>query len=1097
MDKSYLTLTDMSKSYLGQRSTAVGAIGIFWAIAALCTPTQAQVSPITKETGTNTNIEFDASNSNQLNITGGQLSEDNQNLFHSFQQFGLNSGQIANFVSNPNIHNILGRIVGSEPSVINGLIQVTGGQSNLFLMNTAGIIFGANASLNVPASFTATTATGIGFGNNWFNASGINNYGSLDGNPTTFAFNVNQPGTIINAGNLAVNSGDLTLIGGTVVSTGHISAPNGQITLAAVEGESLVRISQQGMLLSLEVEPLADTQPENWTLPVKSLPELLTGDGGGNATGLMVKSDGQVELIGSGFRVENGDVIAKKVTGETIKLSAAGNLTLVESQLQSTKDMQLLAQNTVQIRDSAEKPFIAQAGGNLKIQGNQKLDISVMSNPASGLVSGKDTVLRSANTVRGDAHYATGGNFSIEQLDGSAASLDSPEDPIILALGDVTLGDYTGASLHILAGGSVTLGNVTINDTDTTANSINPNNPNPFLSSLATITRANGTPLTYNATPYASSDGGVQRLNGTPLVIDGSTQPTLDVRAGIDWTKLAGFPGNSIIGTVSPAPTLAAPSSANITIGSISILDPINSPSALPQGVVLLTNQYKPNTSLPGGAIQVNGQPNSTNTSIRLAISNSFNGTPTGSVVVIDSRSSITTRDITQGDSSSTPISVDLLAVNNIKTGNILAATTFGQNDGLNSSVVLNSTAGDIVVKAISAGANGVDIRAFGLFQATDSLQQNFEPIQTDPLPGTQLRQFLDAKNIPVQNNPNNSIPPLQSIPVNLAQPLPTSILAKPNSPDFRPNGSLNAPITIRYGDASRTLINQTVNVSSVGNPAINSTSRILVQGGSAGFYGGAKVDRLIPGNDDFVTANPNAANSYITVTPNTPNNPSNYIYGNTLYRNQRYQALTFASNEFPVDASGTVGAIAIGAGVDAGFYGSTQNLVFNPISVPVDPTTPTTPTNPVVNNPTTPTNPVVPDATNSTNSVIATNSSTSDTSNNTTTQTDNSPKDFETKTQSYTSNNSSSFLGYRSKILDVSSESVATPCHATELRVNREGKLELQGSCLQIRHEEPQKLSKINLLEETYVSVLIPEFHRTLLQSLEKNYEKLKMISN
>jgi hypothetical protein len=46
--------------------------------------------------------------------------------------------------------------------VINGLIQVTEGKSNLFLMNPAGMIFGPNASLNVPASFTATTANGIG-----------------------------------------------------------------------------------------------------------------------------------------------------------------------------------------------------------------------------------------------------------------------------------------------------------------------------------------------------------------------------------------------------------------------------------------------------------------------------------------------------------------------------------------------------------------------------------------------------------------------------------------------------------------------------------------------------------------------------------------------------------------------------------------------------------------------------------------------------------------------------------------------------------------------------------------------------------------------
>jgi filamentous hemagglutinin family protein len=103
-------------------------------------------------------------NGNRFDIQGGTLSSDKTNLFHSFEKFGLDSGQIANFLSNPEIRNILGRVVGGEPSLINGLIQVTGGNSNLFLMNPSGIIFGSNAQLNVPAAFTATTATGIGFG---------------------------------------------------------------------------------------------------------------------------------------------------------------------------------------------------------------------------------------------------------------------------------------------------------------------------------------------------------------------------------------------------------------------------------------------------------------------------------------------------------------------------------------------------------------------------------------------------------------------------------------------------------------------------------------------------------------------------------------------------------------------------------------------------------------------------------------------------------------------------------------------------------------------------------------------------------------------
>lgn len=79
---------------------------------------------------------------------------------------------------------------GGNPSLINGLIQVTGGASNLFLMNPAGIIFGTNASLNVPASFTATTATGIGFGNDqWFDVlSSGNNWTTLVGTPSEFKF---------------------------------------------------------------------------------------------------------------------------------------------------------------------------------------------------------------------------------------------------------------------------------------------------------------------------------------------------------------------------------------------------------------------------------------------------------------------------------------------------------------------------------------------------------------------------------------------------------------------------------------------------------------------------------------------------------------------------------------------------------------------------------------------------------------------------------------------------------------------------------------------------------------------------------------------
>ncbi|MBW4469607.1 MAG: filamentous hemagglutinin N-terminal domain-containing protein [Stenomitos rutilans HA7619-LM2] len=253
---------------------------------------------------------------NRFDIGGGQLSGDNANLFHSLSQFGLTQAQIANFLSNPSTRNILVRVTGGDASRLDGLIQVSGSNANLFLMNPSGIIFGSSATLNVPGSFTATTANGIGFGSNWFNASGTNNYETLVGNPSSYAFTVTQPGAIVNAGYLTVGVGQqLTLLGGTVVSSGGLDAPQGQIIVAAVPGQSIVRLSQPGSVLSLEVQrPTPNDRVEAWTLPILSLPQLLTGGSGSNATGLTVDANGQVTLTGSGVAIASGDVAVQQAT---------------------------------------------------------------------------------------------------------------------------------------------------------------------------------------------------------------------------------------------------------------------------------------------------------------------------------------------------------------------------------------------------------------------------------------------------------------------------------------------------------------------------------------------------------------------------------------------------------------------------------------------------------------------------------------------------------------------------------------------------------------------------------------------------------------
>jgi filamentous hemagglutinin family protein len=89
----------------------------------------------------------------QFDITGGNRA--GANLFHSFSQFGLSATETANFnITEPAIQNVLGRVTGGNPSVINGAVSITGGNlPNLYLMNPAGIVFGPNFALNIPGRY--------------------------------------------------------------------------------------------------------------------------------------------------------------------------------------------------------------------------------------------------------------------------------------------------------------------------------------------------------------------------------------------------------------------------------------------------------------------------------------------------------------------------------------------------------------------------------------------------------------------------------------------------------------------------------------------------------------------------------------------------------------------------------------------------------------------------------------------------------------------------------------------------------------------------------------------------------------------------------
>ncbi len=207
------------------------------------------------------------------------------------------------------------------------------------------------------------------------------------------------------------------------------------------------------------------------------------------------------------------------------------------------------------------------------------------------LQAGRDLTLRSPNPIIGDAHFYANGNLKFENVDGTLGNLISPNDPVILAGGNVALGNYTGASLHILAGGSVTLGNVTINATGAVNTTINPSN-----TALFNATKSYADLATFYLTDYQAiknGDGSVQNIVPIqiPITINGNSQATLDVRTGVDWSQLGGLPSSPIVsGAIASTPTYVnPPTRADITVnGTIRV----NQPS----GLVLLTNQFMPNT---------------------------------------------------------------------------------------------------------------------------------------------------------------------------------------------------------------------------------------------------------------------------------------------------------------------------------------------------------------------------------------------------------------------------------------------------------------------------------------------------------------------
>jgi filamentous hemagglutinin family protein len=669
---------------------------------------QAQITPNGAGTVVNTQ-------GNQINITGG--TQAGANLFHSFGDFNVNSAQVANFLSNPQTQNILSRINGGNPSFINGLLQVTGGNSNLFLMNPAGIVFGQGASLNVPASFTATTANQIGLGNNqYFAATGNNNYAALTGNPDSFLFTTTQAGSIVNAGDLAVGSGqNISLIAGNTINTDRLSAPGGEIQVLAVPGTNRVRLSQPGQVLSLEI-----VLPDSNELKAVDLPTLLTGS---DLPGIVVNPSGQIEVAGTslpsqqGIAVASGriDVSSSVGNGGTVQVmgdrvaalnsrinangATGGGTVRLGGEYLGGRDtgiapeLRFNSQRTLVDRDS-----LIRANATLTGEGGRVIVWADQNTGYFGRITGRGATGRGGFVeVSGKKNLAFDGRVELQGFNGLNGSLLLDPASIVIqaaaGTGDGLLPTILAATLPdpmtISAGA---LANIAAG----TAINITASNSIDFQADVILI--LNGTaPITFTA-PTILASAGVVTLSsqGRNVVLSASTinAPNLNIATV----------GNGNSGSIQ-----ATASTGNLTLGNVSSGSfGIDSGGTItlnaPQGNITAINiDSNANNSGNGGAINITAQGNII-TSANIFSYSQVNGN--GGAVNLTAQGNITT----SGNIHSFAVNgnggaVNLTAQGNITTSGAIYSDSSGNGNG--GAINVNATQGFFVNGSIEAGGRG------------------------------------------------------------------------------------------------------------------------------------------------------------------------------------------------------------------------------------------------------------------------------------------------------------------------------------------------------------------------------------------------------
>jgi filamentous hemagglutinin family protein len=382
------------------------------------------------------------------------------NLFHSFGEFNVEEGRAAYFNNPAGIENILSRITGANPSNIFGTLGVVGGNANLFLINPNGIIFGANARLDVGGSFVGTTANAIGFGNQgFFSATNPSNPSLLTVNPSALLFNQIRAASIKNnsvadsglnpsseftATGLRVPDGKSLLFVGSDLNLngGGLYAFGGRVELGGLAGTGTVGLNGDGNNLSLSFPD--NVEKSDVSLSNGARANVRAGNGGSiaiNAQNLeMTERSSLYAGIESGLGSDN---------------SKAGNISVNATGAINLNNRSSIA-NQVLAEANGQGGDVSISASTLKVEGGAQIGATTL----GGGKAGNLKVIADTVQLAGRANDRVGSVLSAQ------ADLNSTGDAGNLTINTRQLLVRDGAQISTGTFGTGKAGDLTVNATD-------------------------------------------------------------------------------------------------------------------------------------------------------------------------------------------------------------------------------------------------------------------------------------------------------------------------------------------------------------------------------------------------------------------------------------------------------------------------------------------------------------------------------------------------------------------------------------------------------------------------------------------------------